>query len=231
MDEKIARTCPARNTCKQHNKLCSTGCPWFIDLRYQMELSGIPKRHQKYNADTMPDGTIKMNAINKFNATIIDRVDQGQGLFLFGNTGSGKTTTICSLAISYILKKTLDDIRNGKRTKQLVQYVNVPDMLDLLKRGFDDPEVAQEGVRVLENLRKVPFAIIDDIGAERPSEWARERLLTLVGGRYDDELSTFFTSNLTLPELGEPLGPRIQSRISGMSIPLEYKGIDRRKML
>jgi DNA replication protein DnaC len=231
LDPKIAQTCPAQANCKQHNISCSTLCPLWIDLKYQLELSGIPKRHQKFRIDNLPEDTYALNLLKKWSANDMERVEAGQGLYLYGNTGNGKTTAICSLAITFIVNKSLQDIRNGVRTKQLVQFVNVPDLLDLLKRGFDDPEVAAEGNAVLESLKDCPLVLFDDIGAERPSQWQQERLLTLIGHRYDNELSTFFSSNLTIPELTQQLGPRLKSRIEGMTVPLEYKGPDRRKKL
>lgn len=231
MDAKIAAVCPARNMCKQHNKMCGTMCPWFIDLRYQLELAGIPKRHTKYNVDTLPDDTAQRKLIKAWSDKDVERVATGQGLYLFGTVGTGKTTTACSIAMSFILHQTLADIRAGNRTRQLVQYVNVPDLLDLIKRGFDNEDEAAKGARVLESLRTTPLAIFDDIGAERPTEWARERLLQVIGHRYDNELSSVFTSNLTLPELVEQLGSRLQSRIAGMTVPVQISGIDRRKLL
>lgn len=237
VDQRIANTCIARNDCKQHGVLCGTACPWHIDLRYQLEMSGIPKRHSKWTVDMMPDDTNKLAILKRFvndpekGVSIIDRVENGQGLYLYGTVGTGKTTAVCSIAMSYIVMKSQRDLREGNRTHQLVQYVNIPDLLDLIKRGFDDDESAKIAEQKMKNLRKVPLVILDDIGAERPSEWARERLLTVIGSRYDNELSTFLTSNLTLKELREidPTG-RIPSRIAGMSVPIEFTGADRRRL-
>ncbi|MGM2624221.1 ATP-binding protein [Bacillus cereus group sp. Bce038] len=229
MDEQIAATCIARNSCKQHKVLCGTGCPWFIDLRYQLELAGIPKKHRKYIIETLPKGTLKLTGVRRYGDEILERVSVGQGMYFYGNPGTGKTTTVSAVAMSYIIARTLQDIRSGAKTPQLVQYINVPDLLDELKRGFDDPVVAESAALKMENARKVPFTIIDDIGAEKPSEWARERLTALINHRYDNELCTFFTSNLTIADLHiiDPKG-RIPSRVKGMTIPVDYKGIDRR---
>src|SRR5207244_381801 len=124
-----------------------------------------------------------------------------------------------------------ESIRTGTRTKQLFAYANIPDLLELIKRGFDDSDIAAQAARRLDTLRTAPLVVLDDIGAERPSEWQRERLLTIIGDRYDNELSTIITSNLTIAELTEPLGGRLQSRIAGMTVPLLFKGADRRKQI
>lgn len=231
MDQRIADICPARSMCKQHEILCGTTCPWFIDIRYQAELSGIPKKFSKFTVDTLPNDTLYLNALKRFSATDIQRIKDGQGLYLQGGVGVGKTTVVSALAISYILHKTLEDIRQGNRTKQLVQFVNVPDLLDKIRQGFNDEETAENVNRIVANLKRCPLAIMDDIGAEKPSEWVREKLLQIITTRHDEELSTFFTSNLTINDLIEPLGSRLQSRIAGMTVPLTVTGKDRRKLL
>jgi DNA replication protein DnaC len=233
MDVKIAKACPARHSCKQHNILCSTGCPLWIELRYQTEMSGIPKRHRKYTVDTLPEDTIRLTALQRFEENILDRVEAGHGLYLFGNTGSGKTTALAAVTMSYLVRASKEAIKSGKRTKQFALFLNVPELLSGLKQGFDDPEVAAAWQHKLSVAKSVPMLILDDIGSERPSEWARERLTELIGTRYDNELSTLISSNLTLPELKEHIDPigRITSRIKGMSVPLEYKGKDRRNIL
>jgi DNA replication protein DnaC len=201
-----------------------------IDLKLQFEMSGIPKRHMKWDADTLPDDTYHLPVLKRWSSKDIELVESGKGLYLHGSVGTGKTTALSALAISYIVHKSIADIRTGEHTEQLVQFINVPDLLDLIKRGFDNPTISDEANALLERLKHVPLVIFDDIGAERPSEWSRERLLTLINYRYDNEMCTFFSSNLTIPELVEQLGPRLQSRINGSCAPLAFNGPDRRKL-
>lgn len=229
MDEKIARECPARSLCQLHGKNCSTACPLYIDIHYQLQLAGIKKRFSKYTVDSLPKDMLNLPLIQKWSKDIIKRVEFGHGLYFFGTVGTGKTTVASAVLMTYIIEKSKDSLRKGERTRQLVAYANVPDLLDMLRRGFDDPEIAAQGAKKLSQLASVPLVLLDDIGAERPSEWARERLLTLIGSRYDNELSTLFTSNLTIGELGEPLGARLQSRIEGMTGLMQFYGIDHRK--
>jgi DNA replication protein DnaC len=233
MDEKIAKSCPARHSCKQHNILCGSGCPLWVELRYQTEMSAIPKRHRKFTVDNLPSDTVNLKYFQKFYSKILERVESGLGIYLFGNTGSGKTTALSALAMSYIVEGSKKAIKEGSRTEQMVLFLNVPDLLTGLKRGFEDPEVAKVWHHKLDVAKSVPLLVLDDIGSERPGEWVRERLTELIGHRYDNELSTLISSNLTLPELKDHIDPvgRITSRIKGMAIPLEHKGKDRRNIL
>lgn len=233
MDAQIANSCPARHNCKQHNIMCSTGCPLFVEMRYQLALAGIPKRHRKYTVESLGEDTLRLGTLQKYNSNILDRVRLGQGLYLYGGTGSGKTTAISAIAMSYIVEASKDALRTGSKSKQFVLFLNIPSMLEGIKRGFDDPGVANWWSQTIATAKKVPMLVIDDIGSEKPSDWARERLTELIGERYDNERCTLFTSNLTLGELKEHIDPigRITSRIKGMSVPIEYRGRDRRNII
>lgn len=228
IDERVADTCIARHTCKQHGKMCSTACPWHIDLRYQMDLSGIPKRYQKWAAETLPEDTYALKLLRHYAATDADRAN-GNGLFLWGGTGTGKTTVACALGNSYIINRTRLALQRGELLGQLVAYANVPELLELIKRGFDDEEAAVESRGMMHSLRTANRVILDDIGAEKPTDWVRERLLTIINERHDNELVTHFTSNLTLDQVEITLGKRIRSRIEGMTVQVEVRGADRRR--
>lgn len=230
-DKKIAASCWARESCKQHEILCSTACSYYIDMRYQIELSGLPKRFQKYQVDTLPEDTYALEIIKRYAKDINERINSGQGLYLYGGVGVGKTTVACAIAMTYIVEKSLEDLRNGNKTKQLVQYANTADLLDLIKKGFDDADAQAIANKKIQALRKAPLVILDDLAAEKPSEWVRERLLTIVNDRYENELATIVTSNLTIAELVEPLGQRIRSRVEGLTFPLKFEGKDRRKKI
>ena len=90
--------------------------------------------------------------------------------------------------------------------------------------GNPDPDFEQ----VLDMLKKCKLLIIDDIGAERVTEWVRERLVSIINTRVGAGLSTIYTSNLSPEELKEGLGDRISSRVLGSSGVVEITGADRR---
>jgi DNA replication protein DnaC len=68
--------------------------------------------------------------------------------------------------------------------------------------------------------------IIDDIGAERVTEWVRERMVSIINTRSSNGLCTIYTSNLSPKELTEELGDRIASRVLGSSQVVEISGGD-----
>jgi len=92
------------------------------------------------------------------------------------------------------------------------------------------PETSKNGARerVLEMLKKCKLLIIDDIGAEKVTEWVRERLVSIINTRVSGGLSTIYTSNLSPDELVSQFEERIASRVLGCSQIIEITGKDRR---
>ena len=109
-----------------------------------------------------------------------------KGLYLSGSFGSGK---------SYILSALLNELSNkGFRT------VNVyyPTLLKRLKASFNEYNYDD----VLDEIMTSDVLLIDDIGAENNSSWARDEVLgTILQYRMENNLTTFFTSNYNINEL------------------------------
>lgn len=194
-------------------------------------MSGIPRRHCRWTVDSLGADTEHLDVVQRYVSSILERVASGLGLYLYGGVGSGKTTVACAIALSYLVAQTRLDVQTGKSSGQLVAFVHVPTLLDEIKQGYGDDDARARMVPVLASLASVPLAVFDDIGAERPSDWVRERLLTITNARYDSELCTIYTSNSTIPELNEPLGVRLASRITEMTVPIPFRGPDRRQKL
>ncbi len=97
----------------------------------------------------------------KFTDGIADRIDKGTtGLYLYSRlTGTGKSTVACSIALEYIVAKLKQDYRTGKRTDQLVKFINVADFLEELRQGFNDEEKAKVALSVAQTLKQVPLSL------------------------------------------------------------------------
>ena len=109
-----------------------------------------------------------------------------KGLYLSGSFGSGK---------SYILSALLNELSN-KGFKTVNAYY--PALLKRLKTSFNDYSYDE----VLDEIMESDILLIDDLGAENNSSWARDEVLgTILQYRMDNNLTTFFTSNFTIDEL------------------------------
>ena len=108
-----------------------------------------------------------------------------KGLYLSGNFGSGK---------SYIVSACLNELVKDGHNAAMIYY---PEFLRILKSSFDTDFEEQ-----YDYARKSDLLLLDDIGAENMTAWARDEILgPILQYRMDNNLPTFFTSNLTLEEL------------------------------
>ena len=112
-----------------------------------------------------------------------------RGLYLTGNFGSGKT---------YLISACLNELAKKDHKIAIIYY---PEFLRSLKESFNDPEEYNNKFKYIKN---VELLLIDDIGAETMTEWSRDEVLgTILQHRMQEQLTTFFTSNLTIAELEE----------------------------
>jgi len=147
-------------------------------------------------------------------------VNAGRGLYICGPNGVGKTHL--AMAILREFGEELDG-----------QAVLVATLLDRVRAAFN-PETKEVAAEVLDRFAAIPFLVLDDIGAEKPTPWAQEALFRLVYQREAnrDRITTIFTSNLTTAELAgfyDVSGQRITSRIEGMCGVIALAGADRRR--
>jgi len=146
-----------------------------------------------------------------------------KGLFLHGNFGCGKT---------YLISALFNEL-SKKRVRCHIEYF--PELLRTLKDDWD-----KMGAK-MDYLCEVDLLLIDDIGAEKVSEWGRDEVLgTILQARMNNELTTFFTSNLDIEELEKHLSTsresqdsvkarRIIERIKHLSEQIEMLSENRRK--
>ncbi len=141
---------------------------------------------------------------------------------LVGDTGRGKTHLAIGIGWHYL------EVKN-----RLVKYGQVANLLDDLRSGYniDSAEDAHNFDTKLNQLKKCGLLILDDLGTEQGTPWAREKLDEVVDYRYINELPLVVTSNLKPAEIA----PRLARRLSeGVRVALkcgDYSCIiaDRRK--
>ena len=141
--------------------------------------------------------------------------DVGTGLYLHGSLGTGKTYEAAGIAAKCIS----DTIEEGYLR---VWWVSTADWLFSLRASYNGGEELEMPLYGLKLL------VIDDIGVEKPSDWAREALYVLVNRAYEAEIPTVVTSNLGFGALSDHIGPRIVDRLVEMCRPIEMGGPSRR---
>jgi DNA replication protein DnaC len=149
-----------------------------------------------------------------------------RGLFLDGPPGIGKT----HIAVA-ILKRVIQRI--GARGL----FYDTRELLRIIRSTFN-PVTRTAEMDVLQPVMQAELLVLDDLGAEKTSEWVEETMNLIVNTRYNERRPTIFTSNYEdLPdEEGDPqslkarVGFRIHSRLHEMCDFLEYDGADYRHL-
>jgi DNA replication protein DnaC len=168
--------------------------------------TGIPKRFRGVGFDRQPivdmDREIKRR-IRLFTSDISTNLDEGKSLWLFGDVGTGKT----SLAM-LISKSALDAGRS-------VAIYSMPRLLADIRATFDDASDRSYG-ELFDRLTTVDLLHIDDVGAEKSSEWVLEQLYAIINERWQEERSIVITTNLDDERLRAQIGARTISRLEDM---------------
>jgi DNA replication protein DnaC len=90
----------------------------------------------------------------------------------------------------------------------MVLFITVPDLLDHLRSTYGpSSEVGYD--EMFDRIRTAQLLILDDLGAENPSQWAGEKLFQLLNYRYSHRLPTVITTNVDL----DRIDGRIRSRM------------------
>lgn len=155
-------------------------------------------------------------------------VDMQKGLFIFGDRGTGKTHLAVSLMREHLKKVQVVD-RNGDffiNDRMVPAFISVPELLLEIRHSYSDSKTSEKAI--IGQYTEKNFLVLDDLGAEKTTDWSLQILYIIVDRRYREEKRTIFTSNLDLDELASKFDDRIASRISGMCVLHHMKGVDRR---
>ncbi len=148
-----------------------------------------------------------------------DRFDEmlvkSQGLILYGSVGTGKT-----FGAACIANQLLD---NGISVV-MTSFVKLIDEL----RRFDDDATA-----TVNRMMKTKLLIIDDLGAERDTSFALEKVYDIIDTRYRTKLPMILTTNMNVTDMlneDDPRYARIYDRIFEMCVPIPFEGVSWRKI-
>ncbi len=177
----------------------------------------IPKRYRDVAFERPPVNEIDpaiVAATRRFAATIEDQLDAGRGLWFMGPPGTGKTT-LAMLVSQAALK-----------AGRSVAIYSLPRLLNEIR---DTHRAERSHVNLLDRLTEVDLLHIDDVGAERTTDWVLEELYSIVNGRYEDERSMVITTNILDREaLCAQITERTVSRLTEMCDELPLLGDDHR---
>jgi DNA replication protein DnaC len=177
----------------------------------------IPRRYRDIAFDRWPVSEIDpqiVAATRRFAESIDEKLDAGRGLWFMGPVGTGKTTLAMLVA------------KAALKAGRSVAIYSLPRLLNEIR---DTHRTERSHVELLDRLTAVELLHIDDVGAQRTTDWVLEELYSIVNARYEDERSMVITTNILDREaLCEQIAERTVSRLTEMCDELPLLGHDRR---
>ena len=140
--------------------------------------------------------------------------ENGKGLLLFGTVGTGKTFAAACIANALIDKGVPCLVTNFAR------------LVNTISGMYDGKQ------EYIDGLNRFDLLVIDDLASEADTEYRNEIIYNVIDSRYKAGLPLIITTNLTAQELKQSADikkQRIYSRLFEQCIPLEVKGVDRRR--
>ncbi len=142
------------------------------------------------------------------------------GLLLYGPPGTGKTFLAFCIA---------NELLNDMVPVIAISSIG---LLNRIKETYN--AWGREGeVEIINNLKNASLLVLDDLGAENNTPWAKEKIYEIIDSRYRDRKPCIITTNLTRAGLNKKLTgedgiSRTYDRIVELCYPIEVKGSSRR---
>lgn len=207
--------CLGENYCRERNiREGKDKIKWIKGLKRS---SGIGERFFNKIFTNYKGNEKVSNECRKWVKNYSENYKSGKGLFLTGNVGTGKTHLLAAI-IDYIarVKKRL--------TLNFIVYRNTTSMLNEIRNSYENKDFKE----VIGNFKNCDLLMIDDLGAEKITDWVLDIFFEIIDYRYSELKPIIIASNLTDLEIKQKLDERIMSRIYEMCKGLKLTGKDYR---
>lgn len=173
---------------------------------------GIDRRHLSCSLDNYDSGD-KVKAICK--QFLADPFD----LVLTGSSGTGKT----HIAVAVLREL----VRSGKANPETARFIPVPELLREIRASYNTSGEDNAEETIVSKYADIDFLALDDLGAEKSTEWSIAILYLVIDRRHRELRPTITTTNMSLDEISVKLSPRIASRLASGRVVV-MSGVDHR---
>lgn len=200
-DESIDKLC---NICKDAYKLATSDRAWFKrveedHIKYALSV-GVGRRHASCTFENyVSEKKLSSNWDYKENLLIQST-----------KAGNGKT----HLSVAYL--KEWVKMQGATIGRPAVLFTSFTELMRSIRATFGDDNASEADA--IKQLCEVDLLIIDDIGAEKVTDFVQATIYTVLNRRYEDCVPTIATTNLDSQEMSELYGSRMVSRLASGSI-------------
>ncbi len=160
------------------------------------------------------DNAYNLKLCQRYARHFDEMLEKNQGLLFYGGVGTGKTFAAACIA---------NHLLNQRVPVVMTSFVKLLETM----QGFKE----EDGV-LISRLNRAKLLIIDDLGAERSTDFALEKVYNIVDSRYRARLPIILTTNLSMAEMKETVDirySRIYDRIFELCYPMQFTGPSWRK--
>jgi len=180
----------------------------------------LPERFQQITLDDQRLLATVDEAILREVRNYVRRIDreleEGNGLFFFGDRGAGKTTLAMAIA------------REVLRTHAVAIY-NARELVSTLHLASTDGYGGDNVLERLDRYAAVDLLYIDDLAVTTSHDWIQQLLYSVINRRYETKGAMLITADVESPEkLADHIGWRSASRLLEVCEPIPIFGKDRR---
>src|SRR5262245_43686166 len=194
--------------------------------------AGVPPRYESCSFESFDGLTERLRVVK---AVLIKFVEEypvaGCGLLILGPCGVGKTHLAVAVLRELVYRREVEGI-----------FYDFRELLRKIQNSYNALSQGSE-TEILKPVLESPVVVLDDLGAERPTEWVRDTFAYILNSRYNRKLTTVITTNfedrvphartigdgarLAAEEtLEERIGVRLRSRLHEMCKVIQLEGDD-----
>lgn len=177
-------------------------------LRRLSMMEGVYRSCTFDTAEKNEDNARSIKICERYVEKFPQMLRENRGLLLFGSVGTGKTFAAACIA-NALMERGFSAVMTS--------------LVALVDGGSAD---------LMYQINDTDLLVLDDLGAERSTDYGLERLYAAVDARYRSGKPAIYTTNLSLEVLKKPRDARytrIYDRILERCFPVEFRGVSRRK--
>jgi DNA replication protein DnaC len=223
---RVARVCACQSAARNEHRVVA---------------ARIPKRYQHCTLDSYESGFRGADASMQHAHMSARRFAEaypvetgGRGLLITGSIGVGKTHLAVGLLLALVEERGAQGL-----------FYDYRELLKQIQHSYN-PQVNSTELDVLKPVFEAEVLVLDELGAQKPTDWVWDTVALILNTRYNDKRTTIITTNYSdLPPagmgisttqraareetLGDRIGERMRSRLAEMCVRIEMNGADFRQ--